>query len=753
MSKVKFALFLLSALPLQGFTGNTGHTFSVLSYGGKCLDFGPPPQVTGGPVFIYGCNGTISQQIRVVEPDASPAGQHKVILFAGTKVIGVKGNIPASGAALELQDQNSSSGQIFQLDGDSIISAANRSLVVQVQNNRGANRTPLILAARELKDAEFWTFSAVDGSSAFPTSGFVSLPTSTTMAQLTAALQNASFGSVLILDGQIDLTVSGTLPLIVNAGVTLRSNRRLTDLGARLTWSKNAVLKPGSDSGMVDARADSTRVTGMRFAGPSITIVQTGTPTWDGILADDAHPCIVDHNELYGWTISGVGTTNYRDVNEVSPQVRAQPVHIVRNFIHHNEMDNYGYGVVTGHGSFPLIQGNTFLLNRHAIASDGSDFAGYIASSNLVLSSVPGYPATFTTLREQDFDMHGTGSSCGQHCGGSAGQYMDIGGNTFLGDHLTLSTHYSFYLRGTPSFEALFHNNIVHESQGDAIKNEGPPAKLVLGGNQFGAEDPTGKLAVGDFDGDGKDDLFLATGAAWYYSPAGKVDWRFLNAQTDPIGSLLFGDFDGDGRTDVFKLQGNDWLVSWGGASPWEKINQAPVQLVNLAIGDFDGDGRADIFYSDGHSWFVSSGGTGPLTMYQTSTYRVADLRFGDFNHDGKTGVFGTVSGKWQVSYGAKSSWTALRCQLTSSAAGLMIGDFDGDGKSDIALLQNGSLKVSSGGTSDWITYSTFSNSLTAVGRFQSHARSDLLIWDGNYLNILAGGKLPFVRQAPENMR
>jgi hypothetical protein len=33
--------------------------------------------------------------------------------------------------------------------------------------------------------------------------------------------------------------------------------------------------------------------------------------------------------------------------------------------------------------------------------------------------------------------------------------------------------------------------------------------------------------------------LFLATGAAWYYAPMGKAEWRYLNAQTDGISDLL----------------------------------------------------------------------------------------------------------------------------------------------------------------------------------------------------------------------
>src|SRR5262245_32858772 len=57
--------------------------FFVRSYGGKCLDFGPPPQASGSPVFIYSCNGTVAQQVIVQEIN----DRREVVLHAGNKVI------------------------------------------------------------------------------------------------------------------------------------------------------------------------------------------------------------------------------------------------------------------------------------------------------------------------------------------------------------------------------------------------------------------------------------------------------------------------------------------------------------------------------------------------------------------------------------------------------------------------------------------------------------------------------------------
>ena len=98
------------------------------------------------------------------------------------------------------------------------------------------------------------------------------------------------------------------------------------------------------------------------------------------------------------------------------------------------------------------------------------------------------------------------------------------------------------------------------------LKNLGDLDKLIVSNYQFLAPNPTNRPGVGDFEGEGTQDLFLATGVAWYYAPAGKAEWHYLNAQTDKIDTLLFGDFDADGRMDVFTQHGGAGGMFPGGA-------------------------------------------------------------------------------------------------------------------------------------------------------------------------------------------
>ena len=750
--------------------------FFVRSYGGKCLDFGPPPQVSGSPVFIYDCNGTIAQQVRIEEVN----GRHDVILRAGNKVIGVKPlNFPAAPAApaagvasesemsLELQNEANPltvlfTRQVFALDGDSIIFASNRNLVFKVQNGRGTNRTPIVLGHRDLADSEFWTFTATDGAAWKLTNGFVRVPQE---SEFGSAILQATWGTVIEVDpdASIDLQREDRL-LSVAAGVTIRGDRHGVRPGAEISSPYK------SDSGsaatkMLVINGDYVRITGLRMRGPSRGRDHNLRPA-DGIYTDSAFNSIIDHNDMSEWTNAAVEVDGGNDPSgctSLYPPSRPEKVHVVRNFLHHNERWGSGYGVVMSRGGYASIEGNTFVSNRHAIADDGSALSGYRAWFNLVLTDVPTYSGSEsdTTLGrgpQQDFDMHGSDPSTGSlKEGGLAGAYVEIARNTFLA-----TNRHNFDLRGTPCYLAEFHNNVMRESLRDSIRIDGDPSKLIVtDDNQFAAGNPTDRLGVGDFDGDGLQDLFLATGAAWYYAPAGNAEWRFLSAHSEGIGSLLFGDFDGDGRTDVLTQHGRDWLVSWGGVSQWEKINESDAWMSDFAIGDFNGDHRADVFYADGVQWYVSYGGVSSFTPLDVSGFRIADLRFGDFNADGRTDVFSVVSGQWMVAYSGTSGWKPLRVKLTDSVADLTVADFNGDGRADIArsscsFFGSCDWQVSYRGTGNWTKLRSAGLPLTsaaAIGRFSGNVGVDVLLWHDNYLDIASAGAGASVRQSRQDMR
>ena len=875
--------------------------FYVRSHGGKCLDYGPPWQRTGVTVFLNDCAS--AHPLRVVEiPDRVDSQgmifRHEVMLFAGGSVIGIHNPPqidpggppppPQTHFVLELQRYDpilaTTANQIFRLDGDSIILEGSlpclntdattpsslcppppTQLVVQIQNARGADGSPLVVAPRNLADSEFWDFNAIDGSGKDPTSGFVRVATNYDLwnaicrsprvkslsngsaiddpgqpddgASLSSgpfaqgcSVPNVGWGSVVVVTGSdpnecgptyvpdvgpcIDLSYYPAL--VLPAGVTLQGNGRGTVFGPQLFQSNPADRPnpPGLCSRcMLQADGDYVRITGLRMrgesrsttSGPSRTAIEVhfphpfaGPPPFS-IAALTQYIATIDHNDISDWGEAAVAvTTPYSfdpdtqmcttkgvtfngtdfeqpcgctlvDPSTVNPMtgdpssgttvsIDEDPatlgnVRVARNFLHHNEKDMGGYGVSVGRA---LIEGNTFLMNRHAVTAAGEPHNEYRAAYNLVLSSAPSYSGFFGDYFNQDFDMHGTEDNHHWY-GGQGGFYVNILGNTFLA-----TNRVNYELRGTSCFDTDFHSNVSLEEEDDALLFKDSSIQLLdsvdhinIGAtpNQFELANPTDHIGVGDFDGDG---LFLATGQAWYCSAGGAREWRFLSAKMEAIDRLLIGDFDGDRRADVVAMHGGRLVASWAGISDWEVLNPtvpAGAAIADMAVGDFDGDGIADVFYADGTVWWVSYGGNTPFVLVQTSVYRVKDLRFGDFDGNGTTDVFGVVgdggSRFWMVSYSPKSApgmlfsnWEKLQPALTDTVDGLVVADFSGIGHASVAAMcgfldSSCTWRISYRGLEPWTNvsqpnWSTLPGlSFAAVGRFLGHVEADALLWNG----------------------
>jgi hypothetical protein len=171
-------------------------------------------------------------------------------------------------------------------------------------------------------------------------------------------------------------------------------------------------------------------------------------------------------------------------------------------------------------------------------------------------------------------------------------------------------------------------------------------------------------------------------------------------AQTEPPAAVLLdGDFDGDGRTDIFwygpgSNPDHHWYgrsnMQFGGKAASVQRNYEPI------TGDFDGDGRTDIFwYGPGSAsdvlWYgTSAHGFAGKAVSVGGTYRPFT---GDFNGDGRVDIFWYAPGSAGdvVWYGTASRGFAGRSVTVTRTYEPLVGDYDGDRRSDIFWYAPGS--------------------------------------------------------------
>ena len=245
--------------------------------------------------------------------------------------------------------------------------------------------------------------------------------------------------------------------------------------------------------------------------------------------------------------------------------------------------------------------------------------------------------------------------------------------------------------------------------------------------------DPSWSVAgIGDFNGDGKTDIFWRDGAGtnyvWHLDGAdlSTGTYRIISQGLLPTVDTSWtvagiGDFNGDGKSDILwrKNDGTNYVwhvngaVITGGVLSIASQGLLPAvdtTWIVAGIGDFNGDGKSDVLFrkSDGtnYVWHVDgaviTGGVlsiasqGLLPGVDTSWSVVGT---GDYNGDGKSDVF------FRKTDGTNYVWHVNGAVITGgvlqiSSQGLLPGvdstwtlagqsDYNGDGRSDVLWRRN----------------------------------------------------------------
>lgn len=442
---------------------------------------------------------------------------------------------------------------------------------------------------------------------------------------------------------------------------------------------------------------DGARISGFRLYGPSFG--QQSTDTF-GISIERCVDIDISNMEIAGWGGAGVeivddpGRDQRPDTNGPGGRIsEPSQVRVHDNFFHHNQHPNIdghanGYGVEVNHGAWALISQNVFDFNRHAISAAG-DSGGYEAKRNLVLKG-GGYHGEWYSTYTHIFDVHGTGCWWSSNLCGLAGIEFK-----FLDNAFQYRKNYDIKLRGTPICQSFFDGNVFPYSDlGDALNFD---KNVVIGSANVTGFDSFGKYGVGDFDGDGVDDLFLATGATWWVSSFGEFHWSYFNAKKERLDEVRLGYFDNDLRCDVLAEQNGQWVISSGGTSDWRPLGAFGVPLSEVQFGRFDPsdrDHRPGATRRTTHAfrrapdgqWYVTPLSSPNWKPVQSSSFPMSQLRFGDFNGDGVTDVLSVNNGRWAISESATSPWQKLNASLGDAVGPLFIANMDRDDNIDDIL-------------------------------------------------------------------
>src|SRR5690606_30069986 len=226
-------------------------------------------------------------------------------------------------------------------------------------------------------------------------------------------------------------------------------------------------------------------------------------------------------------------------------------------------------------------------------------------------------------------------------------------------------------------------------------------------------------MRTGDFDGDGKRDAVTShdgngfRGVVLYLgNGTGRLDLPKEFAFSDGVYEVTVGDFDGNGCDDVFVVdrQKNGYVLLGNPSgiltmAPGSPITFSGVEPVAAQVGDFNNDLMPDLIISRNEQLYLYLGdGMGAFSHFPTSIPSLKNVFPGDFNNDGNldlaglapptgplppwrtdellTGVMGDGKGGFIM-----GSQVAIPNFSHSTVQSLVTADFDLDGFDDVALI------------------------------------------------------------------
>ncbi len=226
---------------------------------------------------------------------------------------------------------------------------------------------------------------------------------------------------------------------------------------------------------------------------------------------------------------------------------------------------------------------------------------------------------------------------------------------------------------------------------------------------------------VGDWDGDGRDEIGLFSNGFWYLDNDGNGAWEpgagdkvfhFGWAGITP----LVGDWNGDGRDTIGIYIDGFWYLDVDGDGIWDGPGfdiQAAFGFSGVTpfVGDWNGDGRDKIgFYINGF-WYLDYNGNalwdGPGTDFQTEFgWAPVTPLVGDWNGDGRDTIGIFYNGFWFLDADGDGIWDGpgldIQAQFGFTGVTPILSDWNGDGRDKIGIFINGIFYLDYDGSATW---------------------------------------------------
>jgi hypothetical protein len=250
---------------------------------------------------------------------------------------------------------------------------------------------------------------------------------------------------------------------------------------------------------------------------------------------------------------------------------------------------------------------------------------------------------------------------------------------------------YAGDFNGDGKDDVLIHNGngiILYRSDGSQLDLAFSAVERVPGSWQFM---PGDRFYIGDFNGDGKDEVVVYNSTDWVMEYLGLLaddgagGLRLIARYDDSMPGWQFqrndsfhvADFDGNGRDDLFVFNGTDWAIPYVGmlrssGSSFSVVNRYDAVMPSWQmrpgdrhlVGDFDGDGREGLMVFNGREWSIpylgllrSDGSSLAMSQRYDGSMPSWQMRpgdrhlVGDFNGDGKDDLYVFNGSDWSIAY------------------------------------------------------------------------------------------------------